>query len=101
MLVTMDQGIWLVIDNSFKLKSVNGSLLRISNKQTSIIVNEIAFFHDNRTIFVFYHQAVHNFILNSTTEDTYQLSLEILPGAFTFTTEVQDFSGVHSLKHYG
>ncbi len=54
---------------------------------------------ESRTIFLDYNDFVQDFIFGSTAEDTYQLSLEVLPGAFEFTTEIQDFSGVYQLQY--
>jgi hypothetical protein len=56
---------------------------------------------DERAIFLYYKDEVRDFILNSTTEDTYQLSVEVLPGAFEFGSEVQNYSGTHRLEHLG
>jgi hypothetical protein len=54
---------------------------------------------EGRTVFLTYNDFVQEFIMSSISEDTYQLSLEVLPGAFEFETDVQGFLGVHKLQH--
>jgi hypothetical protein len=98
-LVTFFGELWFTIDSSFVLKSANGLMMKLSNSQTSITLDQIEVGADSRTVFLIYNNFVQDFILSSTSEDTYQLSLEVLPGAFEFATDVQGYVGVHQLQH--
>ena len=76
-------------------------MIRISNTKASVTIGQCALEVGQRTLFVGYDDNVRYFILNSTTENTYQLSVEVLPGAFEFTTEVQSFFGERRLQYVG
>ncbi len=98
-LSTFARQIWIAIDNDFSLKSFNGSLIKLSNTRTSVFLNNASYSVTNQAVVVSYTQQVQDFILNSTSEDRFHLSLELLPGAIEFTSEIQNYSRAQWLQH--
>jgi hypothetical protein len=100
-LSTFARQIWITIDDDFSLTSFNGSLIKLSNTQASVFLHNASYSVTNQAVPVNYTQQVHDFILNSTSEDTYQLILELLPGALEFASEIQNYSRAQRLQHLG
>jgi hypothetical protein len=100
-LSTFIREIWITTDDAFELQSLNLSLIVLSNSQKSIVLNQSTVVFPNRVIVLKYDPKVHELILNSTSEDNYQLNLELQGGAFVFNTEVQGFSGLRRVQYVG
>jgi hypothetical protein len=98
---TFSRLIWIAIENDFSLKSFNGSLIKLSNTQASVFLHNASYNVTDQAVIAIYTQQVHDFILNSTSEDRFQLSLELLPGAIEFASEVRNYSRAQWLQHLG
>ena len=96
---TFSRLIWIAIDNDFSLKSFNGSLIKLSNTQAYVFLHNVSYSVSDQAVIVSYTQQVHDFILNSTSEDRFQPSLELLPGAIEFASEIQNYSRPQWLQH--